>query len=192
MVFLRVPWATERLSALKYWTSWLEYWVTINLYFYLVFDAFIILNLFGTAISGYHCINIGDCKLPVYSRGRGIGGTTYESGTGAAFSPFMSRVKRGAAAQGSIKRWEVLEWLHNWQLLKKGSTPWVSGWVSRCLGIVTIRSHFVVAEVLINPLLSKCSHMLLLSFCFRHHWLNCCLANDHILNSINISLTAVF
>jgi hypothetical protein len=22
---------------------------------------------------------------------------------------------------GSIKRWEVLEWLHNWQLLKKGS-----------------------------------------------------------------------
>jgi hypothetical protein len=27
---------------------------------------------------------------------------------------------------GSIKCWEVLEWLHNWQLLKKGSTPWVS------------------------------------------------------------------
>jgi hypothetical protein len=27
---------------------------------------------------------------------------------------------------GSIKRWEVLEWLHNWQLLKKGSAPWVS------------------------------------------------------------------
>jgi hypothetical protein len=24
---------------------------------------------------------------------------------------------------GSIKRWEVLEWLHNWQLLKKGSAP---------------------------------------------------------------------
>jgi hypothetical protein len=24
---------------------------------------------------------------------------------------------------GSIKCWEVLEWLHNWQLLKKGSTP---------------------------------------------------------------------
>jgi hypothetical protein len=23
-------------------------------------------------------------------------------------------------------RWEVLEWLHNWQFLKKGSTPWVS------------------------------------------------------------------
>jgi uncharacterized metal-binding protein len=24
---------------------------------------------------------------------------------------------------GSIKRWEVLEWLHNWRLLKKGSAP---------------------------------------------------------------------
>jgi hypothetical protein len=24
---------------------------------------------------------------------------------------------------GSIKCWEVFEWLHNWQLLKKGSAP---------------------------------------------------------------------
>jgi hypothetical protein len=24
---------------------------------------------------------------------------------------------------GSIKCWEVLEWLHNWRLLKKGSAP---------------------------------------------------------------------
>jgi hypothetical protein len=24
---------------------------------------------------------------------------------------------------GSIKRWEVLEWLHNWHLLKKASAP---------------------------------------------------------------------
>jgi hypothetical protein len=24
---------------------------------------------------------------------------------------------------GSIKHWDVLEWLHNWQLLKKGSVP---------------------------------------------------------------------
>jgi hypothetical protein len=22
-----------------------------------------------------------------------------------------------------VKRWEILEWLHNWQLLKKGSAP---------------------------------------------------------------------
>jgi hypothetical protein len=28
-----------------------------------------------------------------------------------------------AEPSGSIKRREVLEWLHNWQLLKKGSAP---------------------------------------------------------------------
>jgi hypothetical protein len=27
------------------------------------------------------------------------------------------------AVMNYIKRWEVLEWLHNWQLLKKGSAP---------------------------------------------------------------------
>jgi hypothetical protein len=27
---------------------------------------------------------------------------------------------------GSITFWEILEWLHNWQLLKKGSDPLVS------------------------------------------------------------------
>jgi hypothetical protein len=27
------------------------------------------------------------------------------------------------AVMNSIKRWEVLEWLHNWQLLKKRSAP---------------------------------------------------------------------
>jgi hypothetical protein len=25
--------------------------------------------------------------------------------------------------QGSIKCWELLEWMHNWRLLKKGSAP---------------------------------------------------------------------
>jgi hypothetical protein len=29
----------------------------------------------------------------------------------------------GNEPPGSIKRWEVLEWLHNWQLLKKLSAP---------------------------------------------------------------------
>jgi hypothetical protein len=29
----------------------------------------------------------------------------------------------GNEPSGSIKRWEVLEWLHNWQLLKKGLAP---------------------------------------------------------------------
>jgi hypothetical protein len=31
--------------------------------------------------------------------------------------------EHGNEPSGSIKRWEVLEWLHNWQLLKKGSAP---------------------------------------------------------------------
>jgi hypothetical protein len=31
--------------------------------------------------------------------------------------------ERGNESLGSIKRWEVLEWLYNWQLLKKGSDP---------------------------------------------------------------------
>jgi hypothetical protein len=29
--------------------------------------------------------------------------------------------ERGNERSGSIKCWEVLEWLHNWRLLKKGS-----------------------------------------------------------------------
>jgi hypothetical protein len=32
----------------------------------------------------------------------------------------------GNEPSGSIKRWEVLEWLHNWHLLRKGSAPRVS------------------------------------------------------------------
>jgi hypothetical protein len=29
----------------------------------------------------------------------------------------------GNEPSGSIKYWEVLEWLYKWQLLKKGSAP---------------------------------------------------------------------
>jgi hypothetical protein len=31
--------------------------------------------------------------------------------------------ERGNETLVSMKHWEVLEWLHNWQLLKKGSVP---------------------------------------------------------------------
>jgi hypothetical protein len=31
--------------------------------------------------------------------------------------------ERGNEPSGSIKCWEVLEWMYNWQLLKKGSIP---------------------------------------------------------------------
>jgi hypothetical protein len=31
--------------------------------------------------------------------------------------------KHGDEPSGFLKCWEVLEWLHNWQLLRKGSAP---------------------------------------------------------------------
>jgi hypothetical protein len=31
--------------------------------------------------------------------------------------------EHGDEPSGSLKCWEVPEWLHNWQLLKKGSAP---------------------------------------------------------------------
>jgi hypothetical protein len=31
--------------------------------------------------------------------------------------------EHGDEPSGSIKCWEVLEWLHNWRFLKKGSAP---------------------------------------------------------------------
>jgi hypothetical protein len=31
--------------------------------------------------------------------------------------------EHGNETSGSIKYWEVLDWLRNWQLLKKGSAP---------------------------------------------------------------------
>jgi hypothetical protein len=33
--------------------------------------------------------------------------------------------EHGIEPSGSIKCWEVLERLHNWQLLKEVSAPWV-------------------------------------------------------------------
>jgi hypothetical protein len=34
--------------------------------------------------------------------------------------------EHGDEPSGSLKYWEVPEWLHNWQLLRKGSAPQVS------------------------------------------------------------------
>jgi hypothetical protein len=33
--------------------------------------------------------------------------------------------EHGNEPSDSIKCWEILEWLHNWHLLKKGSSPWI-------------------------------------------------------------------
>jgi hypothetical protein len=35
--------------------------------------------------------------------------------------PMEGSCEHGDEPSGSIKCWEVLEWLHNWRLLKKGS-----------------------------------------------------------------------
>jgi hypothetical protein len=32
--------------------------------------------------------------------------------------------ENGNEPSGSIKCWEIVEWLRNWRLLKKGSAPW--------------------------------------------------------------------
>jgi hypothetical protein len=48
----------------------------------------------------------------------------------------------------SIKCWEILEWLHNWRLVKKGSAPWVSKLVKY---IVTDRGlHTLIASGLLQ------------------------------------------
>jgi hypothetical protein len=39
---------------------------------------------------------------------------------------YDKRIQKDNEPSGSIKYWQVLEWLHNWQLLKRGSDPRVS------------------------------------------------------------------
>jgi hypothetical protein len=56
-------------------------------------------------------------------------------GIGSIWGPVEGSCEHGNEPSGSIKRWELLEWLHNWQLLKKGSAPWVSEWVSEGGGV---------------------------------------------------------
>jgi hypothetical protein len=54
--------------------------------------------------------------------------------------------EHGDEPSGSLKFWEVLEWLHNWQLLKKGSAPYVSMVYKRALNAYHHRpSHSIAA-----------------------------------------------
>jgi hypothetical protein len=39
------------------------------------------------------------------------------------YLPQQASCEHGDKLSGSLKCWEVPEWLHNWQLLKKGSAP---------------------------------------------------------------------
>jgi hypothetical protein len=36
-------------------------------------------------------------------------------------------VDRTVLVQGSVKRWDILEYLHNWWLHKKGPIPYIEG-----------------------------------------------------------------
>jgi hypothetical protein len=42
---------------------------------------------------------------------------------GSGSGPVEGSCEHGNEPTGSIKGWEVLAWLHNWRLLKKGSAP---------------------------------------------------------------------
>jgi hypothetical protein len=52
--------------------------------------------------------------------------------------------EHGNKPSASIKCWEFLEWLHNGQLLKKGSAPWVSEWLSEWTTINLIQAKSVL------------------------------------------------
>jgi hypothetical protein len=41
----------------------------------------------------------------------------------SGYGPVEDSCEHGNEPSGSIKYWELLEYLHNWQLLKKGSAP---------------------------------------------------------------------
>jgi hypothetical protein len=43
--------------------------------------------------------------------------------SGLGLGPVKGSCGLGNGTSGSIKHWEILEWLQNWQLLKKGSAP---------------------------------------------------------------------
>jgi hypothetical protein len=65
--------------------------------------------------------------------------------------------EHGDEPSGSLKCWEVPEWLHNWQLLRKGSAPLVSKKVSPAIfsnTIIRIPSFSSLKTYKIHPALS--------------------------------------
>jgi hypothetical protein len=53
----------------------------------------------------------------------GWDGVDWMDGYGSEWGPVEGSCEHGIESSGSIKCWEVLEVLHNWRLLKKGSAP---------------------------------------------------------------------
>jgi hypothetical protein len=65
---------------------------------------------------------------------REIGWWYWLDWSGSELGSVEGSCEHGNEPTGSIKCWDVLEWLHNWQLLKKGPAPWVSEWVCEWCG----------------------------------------------------------
>jgi hypothetical protein len=53
---------------------------------------------------------------------RGIGWDGLDR-TGSGWGPVEGSCEHGDEPSGSLKCWKILEYLHNWQLLRKGSAP---------------------------------------------------------------------
>jgi hypothetical protein len=45
-------------------------------------------------------------------------GVLWTGSSGSGWGPVESACEHGNEPSGSIKSWEILEWLHNWRLLK--------------------------------------------------------------------------
>jgi hypothetical protein len=54
---------------------------------------------------------------------REIEGMVWTGSIWLRIGPVEVSCEHGDETSGSINCWEVLEWLHNWRLLKKGSAP---------------------------------------------------------------------
>jgi hypothetical protein len=58
--------------------------------------------------------------------------------------------EHGNEPSGSIKCLEVLEWMHNWMLLKKGSAPCSSHWsIDSSLSYINSDKQFILIHVAI-------------------------------------------
>jgi hypothetical protein len=66
--------------------------------------------------------------------------------------PVEGPCEHGNEPSGSIKCWEILEWLRNWRVLEKGSAPWgkYSTWWSAQIIIYLNVQFFVPAYYLLS------------------------------------------
>jgi hypothetical protein len=63
---------------------------------------------------------VDNIKMDIREKGRNDNGLDR---TGSGQGSVEGSFEQGNEPSASIKCWEVLEWLHNWQLLRKGLAP---------------------------------------------------------------------